>query len=112
MRDSDFDDQLRNLLQPERTSIPDAGFSQRVVAMLPKRRARQWGREAIIPGMTLVGCWLGLIVLPGGEFLHELLARLPHAQFISSLPVPWLIVVWTAVATVLETRATETNRRC
>lgn len=109
MTDKDFDHQLRSLLEQERTAIPDDGFTESVLtALLPRRRALRWRREVIIPGITLAGCWLGLIVLPGGEFLHELLARLPHAQLISSLPISWLILVyvlcWTAVASALETR--------
>ena len=108
MHDTEVEDQLRSLLGHERGSIPDAGFSRRVAAMLPKREKRLWRREAIIPAMTLIGCLLGLIVLPGGEVLRGLLVKVPHTEFITALPIPWLILVyvlcWTAVASALERR--------
>jgi hypothetical protein len=113
MRDTEFDEQLRTLLEPERTSIQDAGFSQRVLAALPARRKRRWPpREAVIPGMTLAGCVLGLVVLPGGEVLRELLTQVPNAQPVSALPLSWLILVyvlsWAAVAAASEGRGRPT----
>jgi hypothetical protein len=104
MPDSDFDSELKTMLEPEKSSIIDGGFSQRVISRLPMRKARRQARQAIVPVMTLIGCLLGLVVFPGGEFLRNLLAHLPHAQFVSTLPISWLILVytlcWTSVATV------------
>jgi hypothetical protein len=109
MHDTGLDDDLRSLLEQERTSIPDDGFCQSVMRALPKRRAFQWHREIIVPGMTLVGCFLGLILFPGGNVLRDLLLRLPNAQFVRELPVPWLVLVyllsWAVVTSMLERRA-------
>jgi hypothetical protein len=93
--DSNFDSELRTMLEPERTSIDDAGFSQSVISRLPTRRASWHRRQLIVPCMTFIGCLLGLVVFPGGDFLRDMLADIPHAHFVSTLPVPWLILVYT-----------------
>jgi hypothetical protein len=96
-----LDSELRTMFEPERTSIDDAGFSQRVISRLPARKAPRRVRQVIVPGMTLIGCLLGLVVFPGGDYLRDMLAHLPHAQFVSALPVPWLILVYTLCWTTI-----------
>ncbi len=112
MRDVDIDQQLQTLLSSESDWVADDGFTERVLAAVPQRPIWRWpriGRTWIVPGMTLAGSLLGLIVLPGGDWLQALLAQLPHTQGFQHWPVAWLILVyascWAVVSSLVDSSA-------
>lgn len=97
-------------LLAETRVIPDDGFSARVMSALPPRRARRSFRLPILVGMTALGWVVSMVILPGGKFLHDLLAFMPNAGWLASIPVHWLLALylisWMIVSAVVEERST------
>jgi hypothetical protein len=58
--------------------------------------------------MTFIGCLLGLVIFPGGEFVQQTLARVSYTEWLIALPVSWLLLVyflsWVAVASAVNDR--------
>lgn len=112
MRDFDIDEQLQTLLAAEPDCVADDGFTERVLLAMPRRRNRRWPRAMIVPGMTLAGSLLGLIILPGGAWLEAVLRQLPHAQGIQSWPLSWLILVYASCWAVVSSLVNSSPAFC
>lgn len=87
-------DWLDEMLRSEPKYIDDDGFTAQVEAALPQsRNRRRWLRPAVLGGMTLAGCGLGLVVLPGGRFIIDCVTQVVTAKSLSpSLILPALVV--------------------
>jgi hypothetical protein len=57
-----------------RDPIVENGFPRRVMAALPPARSRNGLRLLILLGATMVACFLGLWVVPGGAFVFSALS--------------------------------------
>ncbi len=67
------DDLDRLLREDARRSLPDDGFTSRVLRRLPAHRTRQWSRlqPALIFASAAVGCALAIALSPtGGSLVH------------------------------------------
>jgi hypothetical protein len=62
MNPPDTHDPLDSLLREQNTYIDDSGFTARVLAGLPRRRA--WLRPALLLGATAMGYFLALWWMP------------------------------------------------
>src|SRR5262245_53022067 len=105
-----LDGELRQLFS-ESTSIADGGFTDRVLRALPPRSPRRSIRLAVLVGMAATGCLLAMVVLPGGEAMQHLAARIPNAGWLASLPLPSLLAFYLiaclAISAALEDHAAE-----
>jgi hypothetical protein len=88
------DDELEMLLGEERDSIPDAGFTVKVLAALPGRRKRERTRALVLLATTLIGGVLGLFVLPGGELLISVLEDFSGVPSLSLSSWSWLLLLF------------------
>jgi hypothetical protein len=94
-------------------AIPDDGFTDEVLRRLPMRKPSRSPRELLLIGMTALGCLLGVIILPGGVFLRDLLVGIPSAGWLAKLPLQWLlmcyVIAWVAVSAALDETRIERN---
>ena len=70
------EDWLDARLRSEAPYIDDAGFSARVVAQLPVRRARRSLRAIILLAATILASAIAYVVSDDGRFVVEAFARL------------------------------------
>ena len=95
------DDELEMLFGGERDSIPDAGFTLKVLAALPGRRKRERTRALVLLATTLIGGVLGLFVLPGGELLISVLEDFSGVPSLSLSSESWLLLLLLGSITIL-----------
>jgi hypothetical protein len=103
-----FETELCELLAETRV-IADDGFSARVMNALPPRRTRRSFRLPILVGMTALGWIVSMVILPGGKFVHDLLALIPNSGWLATIPIHWLLalylICWMVVSAVVEERS-------
>ena len=103
-----LDNALREMLTAT-ASVPDDGFSERVMGSLPVRRRAGTMRTPLLVGMTALGWVIAMVVLRGGEFLQGLLQHLPKIGSLGSIPIHWLFAIyllsWITITAALEERA-------
>lgn len=102
MKPTEQTDSIDALLREKNTYIDDAGFTARVIKVLPRRRLK-WKRPAILLTATAIGSMLAMRWLPWGD-----LTALDPAALLShdyQTLMPWMIVgtvvaslVWGATA--------------
>ena len=102
---------LESLLREHAATAPyidDAGFTARVMARLPARHARPRYRW-IVPAMGLLGFFIGLVALSGGESLSHNLTRLisadaPSLRALFAVALPLGLLYWLGVSAALQQR--------
>ena len=103
-----LDNALREMLTATAT-VPDDGFSERVMGALPVQGRSATMRTPLLVGMTALGWVIAMVVLRGGEFLQGLLQRLPKIGSLGSIPIHWLFAIyllaWITIMAALEERA-------
>jgi hypothetical protein len=90
-------DPIDTLLREQTPYFDDNGFTQRVIAALPRRR-RAWLRPALLLGSTVIGWVLAVFWLP-----WENLLPLNLSAFLSLNPqvlMPWVLVLTVAASLV------------
>ncbi len=82
--DEDFQpDWLDQRLREEMAYIDDAGFTSRVVQMLPSAHHRRSYRALILIGITLLASFLTYLASDGGRFLFVAAYRLAAMPLVS-----------------------------
>ncbi len=86
------DNRLNDLLQENDVYIEDNGFTERVMNHLPPpRHASRW-RRPILLATALLACLVGLVLLPGGAYLTDVLNQVAsYRPTQSPLPLPLLL---------------------
>jgi len=81
------EDRLDELLRESDVYIEDKGFTQLVMGRLPPpHRASRW-RRPILLGSAVLACLVGLVLMPGGAYLTEVLYQVASYRPAQS-PVP------------------------
>ncbi len=104
MNQPDEKDSIDALLREQNPYIDDDGFTQRVIAVLPRRRLA-WLRPALLLGAATVGWVLAVLWLPWRNLLPLDLSALLSLN--PQVLMPWVLVlsvtaslVWAVVAAV------------
>jgi hypothetical protein len=109
-------DPIDMLLREQDTYLDDNGFTQRVMAALPRRR-RSWLRPAFLLGSAAIGWVLAVLWLPWANLPRLSLSAVVSLN--SHVLMPWAMmltvaasVVWAMVAAIQWglTRPAERNR--
>ena len=80
---------LDHLLEAQDDYLEDAGFTERVMASMPPRRARGRLRVLILTASTLLSCLFVLFVWPGLEPIRDVLhAILSYQPAFIPFPLP------------------------
>ena len=83
------EDGLERRLRQAYQAVPDHGFTARVLGALPAPASAK--RLPILAGMTLAGGILGLVILPGGRFLHQVAGQLAGVAAMDLTTCCWLL---------------------
>ncbi len=88
---------LNELWQESDVYIEDNGFTDRVMGELPApRRAFRW-RRLILVASSLLACLVGLVLIPGGAYLTDVLVQLasyrPAQSPLPIVPVAVLLIL-------------------
>ncbi len=84
------DNRLNDLLQENDVYIEDNGFTERVMNRLPPpHHASRW-RRPILGATALLACLVGLVLLPGGAYLTDVLYQAASYRPTQS-PLPLLL---------------------
>ncbi len=74
--------------------IEDKGFSARVMGTLPPRAPSPAWRRPILLAATFLACLVGVVILPGGAYLVEILQQASsYTPARSQLPLVPLLVL-------------------
>ena len=84
-------DEFERILRLPDPPLPDAGFTRGVLASLPHANPLVSRRQAVLIGMTLLGCALGLTVFLRSEVISALTLRQVHGFPLSR--VPWNLLI-------------------
>jgi hypothetical protein len=93
----DEDAWMKRVMESDGTYIEDDGFSDRVIVALPPRRTFDL-RSRVLGSTAVVACVLGLVLLPGGQYLATLVA---HASAVLAHQPPLGVAAVGLVAALL-----------
>jgi hypothetical protein len=85
---------LNELLMENDVYIEDHGFTERVMGQLPPPRASTRWRRPILMVSALLACLVGLVLIPGGAYLTDVLYQVAsYRPAQSPLPIVPLAVL-------------------
>ena len=93
----------RILREDARVSLPDDGFSARVMDALPRRApvARSWIHPALVFGSAAVGCALAVLLAPAGGSLLEGFADLAQLRALTPAAITAIAIGGALLASAL-----------
>lgn len=104
MNSPEENDPLDALLREQNTYLEDAGFTKRVIAALPRRRASRVPRFFLL-GAAIVGWIIAAVWMPWGNL--PALDASAVSSFNSQLLLPWIVMlsiigslIWTMLAAI------------
>jgi type IV secretory pathway component VirB8 len=96
-------DELDRALSLADSYLDDAGFTEQVVARLPRRRPA-WVRRAVIATFTLLAATVAVVAVPIHSLVEAIVAvdttALGSTTFLAGA-VSLIVVVWTTVSAAL-----------